>query len=96
MPLKIGSLSLSHRVVLAPLTRCRATKEGVPNKELAGTYYAQRATKGGLLITEGTVICPQAIGYHRVPGIYTPAQVSYSRYCKGVKSLNLIFHSPDA
>ena len=74
-PLKVGSLQLTHRVVLAPLTRCRASVEGVPSVDLAGVYYAQRTTKGGLLISEATPISQQGTGHFRVPGIYTDAQV---------------------
>lgn len=59
-PLKLGRLNLEHRIVQAPLTRMRATKEGdgvtVPN-DLNVEYYSQRATKGGLQLTEATDIC---------------------------------------
>lgn len=59
-PLKLGSLNLEHRIVQAPLTRMRATKESdgvtVPN-DLNAEYYAQRANKGGLQLTEATDIC---------------------------------------
>jgi 2,4-dienoyl-CoA reductase-like NADH-dependent reductase (Old Yellow Enzyme family) len=58
--LKLGSLNLEHRIVQAPLTRMRATKESdgvtVPN-DLNVEYYAQRASKGGLQLTEATDIC---------------------------------------
>ncbi|OWA54298.1 12-oxophytodienoate reductase 1 [Hypsibius exemplaris] len=74
-PIKIGSLQLTHRIIMAPLTRCRASPEGVPNTELAGTYYTQRTTKGGLIISEATNISRQATGHFCAPGIYTPAQV---------------------
>jgi len=50
-----------RRVVLAPMTRCRALK-GIPNAALA-EYYAQRSTPGGFLISEGTLISPTAPGY---------------------------------
>ena len=56
---KIGVLNLEHRIVLAPLTRMRGTKEfdGVwAPGNLAVEYYAQRASKGGLLLTEATNI----------------------------------------
>jgi hypothetical protein len=59
-PLKLGRLNLEHRVVQAPLTRMRSTKEGdgvtVPN-DLNVEYYSQRASKGGLQLTEATDIC---------------------------------------
>lgn len=58
-PLQLGALKLEHRVVLAPLTRMRATKESdgvfVPN-DLLVEYYSQRASKGGFLLTEAVPI----------------------------------------
>ncbi|KAG5225536.1 12-oxophytodienoate reductase family protein [Salix suchowensis] len=72
-PFKMGKFSLSHRVVLAPMTRCRALR-GIPGDALA-EYYAQRSTPGGFLITEGTLISPSAPGFPHVPGIYSDAQV---------------------
>ncbi|RAL03264.1 alkene reductase, partial [Aspergillus ibericus CBS 121593] len=78
-PLQLGALSLSHRVVQAPCTRMRATKESdgvyVPN-DLMVEYYSQRATPGGLLITEATPISRYAAGYPNVPGIFTPSQTT--------------------
>ncbi|KAL8128555.1 hypothetical protein V2J09_017710 [Rumex salicifolius] len=72
-PYKLGSFDLSHRVVLAPMTRCRALN-GIPNDALL-EYYTQRATDGGLLITEGTLISDTAAGFPHCPGIYTNEQV---------------------
>ncbi|WVF66406.1 hypothetical protein IAT40_001146 [Kwoniella sp. CBS 6097] len=78
-PLRIGDIELSHRVVLAPLTRNRATKSDkypsawVPN-DLMKEYYVQRATPGGLLITEATPVSLRASGYPGVPGWFTPEQ----------------------
>ncbi|KAF2792889.1 FMN-linked oxidoreductase [Melanomma pulvis-pyrius CBS 109.77] len=78
-PLKLGRLNLEHRIVQAPLTRMRATKEGdgvtVPN-DLNVEYYSQRATKGGLQLTEATDICKYASGYPGVPGVFTPSQIA--------------------
>ncbi|WWD09961.1 hypothetical protein V865_008092 [Kwoniella europaea PYCC6329] len=75
-PLKAGSLDLKHRVVMAPLTRFRAEKgTGVPG-EYAAEYYSQRATDGGLIITEATFISDAARGYDGVPGIYTKDQIA--------------------
>lgn len=58
-PLRLGALSLSHRVVQAPCTRMRSTKESdgvfVPN-DLNVEYYAQRASLGGLMLTEAAPI----------------------------------------
>ncbi|KAG2182952.1 hypothetical protein INT44_005933 [Umbelopsis vinacea] len=74
-PIRIGSIALKHRVVLAPLTRFRNTGDHVPN-ELLVEYYKQRAGNGGgLLITEATFISPMAGGYPGAPGIYTKDQV---------------------
>ena len=57
-PVRIGATELSHRVVMAPLTRMRAELPGnVPNALMA-EYYAQRASTGGLMITEATFISP--------------------------------------
>ncbi|KAF2187173.1 FMN-linked oxidoreductase [Zopfia rhizophila CBS 207.26] len=78
-PLKLGRLQLEHRVIQAPLTRMRGTKETdtvfVPN-DLNVEYYRQRANKGGLQLTEATDICEYAGGYPGVPGIFTPSQIA--------------------
>ena len=68
-------LTLSHRVVLAPLTRNRASEPSLCANELHVDYYAQRASEGGLLITEAICISPEAVGYPSVPGLWTDAQV---------------------
>jgi len=74
-PLQIGDLQLSHRVVMAPLTRLRSTQPGdVPNA-LNAEYYAQRATPGGLLISEATQISRQGKGYPAAPGIHSAEQI---------------------
>ncbi|WP_207282020.1 alkene reductase [Pseudomonas sp. FW300-N2F2] len=70
---KLGSLTLSNRVVLAPLTRNRAGQGFVPS-EFAATYYSQRAS-AGLLISEASQISQQGQGYQDTPGIYTSAQI---------------------
>uniref|UniRef100_A0A1D1Y0X8 12-oxophytodienoate reductase 7 n=1 Tax=Anthurium amnicola TaxID=1678845 RepID=A0A1D1Y0X8_9ARAE len=72
-PFKMGRFDLSHRVVLAPMTRCRALN-GVP-REGNVEYYRQRATPGGFLISEGTVISPTGAGFPHCPGIYTQEQI---------------------
>ncbi|XP_052183520.1 12-oxophytodienoate reductase 3 [Diospyros lotus] len=72
-PYKMGNFSLSHRVVLAPMTRCRAIN-GIPQQAHVD-YYTQRSTPGGFLITEGTLISPTAAGFPHCPGIYTKEQV---------------------
>jgi N-ethylmaleimide reductase len=70
---ELGSLKLSNRMVMAPMTRCRAVLGNVPNP-LAVTYYVQRS-KAGLIITEGSQVSPQGVGHIRTPGIYSPEQV---------------------
>lgn len=72
-PTQLGSIKLSNRMVMAPLTRNRAGEGGVP-QAFNVTYYEQRAT-AGLIITEATPISPMAHGYPALPGIYTDAQV---------------------
>ncbi|WP_412025694.1 alkene reductase [Burkholderia cepacia] len=74
-PLKLGPVTLNHRVVHAPVTRMRSEPGNVPG-DLIVEYYTQRATDGGLLITEATAISPLAIAYVDAPGIYTEAQVA--------------------
>lgn len=72
-PLKIGELNLPNRVVLAPLTRCRADQGRVPNTLMA-EYYAQRAS-AGLIISEATSVSAQGVGYPDTPGIWSDEQV---------------------
>lgn len=71
--LKIGSLELKNRIIMAPLTRSRANDEGV-QPDFAVDYYTQRAS-AGLIITEATNVSAMAKGYVRTPGIYTPEQI---------------------
>jgi N-ethylmaleimide reductase len=76
-PVRVGSMALANRVVMAPLTRNRA--KGQLPQPLAVTYYTQRAdpvTGAGLIITEATPISPTAHGYADTPGIHTPEQVA--------------------
>ena len=68
----LGPLTLRNHLVMAPLTRNRAT-DNVPNALMA-EYYTQRAG-AGLIITEGTSPAPNGLGYPRIPGIFSPAQV---------------------
>jgi N-ethylmaleimide reductase len=70
----LGGQPLRNRIVLPPLTRSRATDDGVPTR-LMEEYYRQRAG-AGLVISEGTVITPQATAYARVPGLYSAEQVA--------------------
>lgn len=70
---KLDTLILKNRMVMAPMTRSRADKNGVPTP-LTSLYYKQRST-AGLIITEGITISKQAIGLPYTPGIYTDTQV---------------------
>jgi N-ethylmaleimide reductase len=72
-PVQLGPYTLANRIVMAPLTRSRATDDGVPG-ELQATYYAQRAS-AGLIVSEATNISAQGKGYIRTPGIWTKEQV---------------------
>ncbi|CAI0396813.1 unnamed protein product [Linum tenue] len=72
-PYKMGKFDLSHRIVLAPLTRQRSYGN-VPQPH-AILYYSQRTTKGGLLIAEATGVSDTAQGYKDAPGIWTKEQV---------------------
>jgi len=67
-------LLLDNRIVMAPMTRCKAIKNLVPNPEMAA-YYAKRADSA-LIITEATIICPNAQGYPNTPGIFKQEQVN--------------------
>ena len=77
-PIRVGDIDLATRIVMAPLTRNRASPGQVPN-ELMREYYAQRAdpaTGAGLLITEATQVCPEGQGYLDTPGIHSAEQVA--------------------
>ena len=76
-PLRVGDVNLAHRVVLAPLTRCRANNKHV-HTDIAVTYYAQRASAPGtLLITEATYVAPYAGHYSpHIPGVWSDEQVT--------------------
>lgn len=73
-PITLGDLQLKNRVFMAPLTRNRATPDGVPGP-LAATYYGQRAS-AGLIVTEATQISAMGKGYVNTPGIYSDEQIS--------------------
>ncbi|KAH8110899.1 NADH:flavin oxidoreductase/NADH oxidase [Phellopilus nigrolimitatus] len=75
-PVRVGALTLQHRVIYAPCTRFRADDAHIPIDAMA-VYYAQRASvPGTLLIAEGTLIAAKAGGYNNVPGIWSAAQVA--------------------
>lgn len=72
-PVQLGELRLPNRIVMAPLTRTRASEGRVPNALMA-EHYVQRAT-AGLIISEATSVTPQGVGYPNTPGIWSDAQV---------------------
>jgi N-ethylmaleimide reductase len=73
-PLTIGHLTLSNRIIMAPLTRCRAEEGHVPG-DLMATHYAQRAS-AGLIIAEATMAMEGNSAFWHEPGIYSEAQVA--------------------
>lgn len=73
-PLQAGAFSLPNRVVMAPLTRCRASAGRVPNALMA-EYYVQRAS-AGLILSEATSVDPMGVGYPDTPGIWSDEQVA--------------------
>jgi N-ethylmaleimide reductase len=77
-PLRVGDIELANRIVMAPLTRNRASPGQVPN-DLMLQYYVQRAdpaSGAGLIVTEATQISPEGQGYLDTPGIHSPEQVA--------------------
>lgn len=95
-PTALGPLSLQNHLVMAPLTRNRALGN-VPNA-LMQQYYAQRAS-AGLIVTEGTSPSPNGLGYPRIPGIFSEAQVvGWKRiadavHAKGAKMFVQLMHT---
>jgi len=84
--LQLGPYRVANRIVMAPLTRSRAGLGGVPT-DLMAKYYAQRAT-AGLIISEGTCISPQAVGYLDTPGIWNGEQMAgWARITQAVHEL---------
>jgi len=74
--LTLGSQQLRHRVVMAPLTRMRSSQPGnIPN-EINAKYYEQRASEGGLIVSEATQVSQRGQGYPGTPGIHTPEQIA--------------------
>lgn len=72
-PIRMGAISAHNRIFMSPMTRARATREHVPT-ELMIEYYRQRAT-AGLIISEGTGISREGLGWPYAPGLWTDAQV---------------------
>ena len=72
-PLQLGALTLPNRILMAPLTRGRATREAVPTAMMAD-YYAQRAG-AGLIVSEATGISREGLGWPFAPGLWSGTQV---------------------
>ena len=73
-PAVVGPYSLSHRVVMAPLTRMRSDPGDIPG-DLMVKYYSQRASEGGLIVSEATPVSIRGYGYAGAPGIYSDDQI---------------------
>ena len=84
-PFCLGDLTLTNRLVMAPMTRNRAGRNGVVTQMMA-TYYQQRAS-AGLIIAESTVVTPEGVGYPFAPGLYDDLQAeSWLRLTNAVHS----------
>eukprot|EP01059_Diplonema_ambulator_P004818 TRINITY_DN1455_c0_g1_i1.p1 TRINITY_DN1455_c0_g1~~TRINITY_DN1455_c0_g1_i1.p1 ORF type:complete len:405 (+),score=115.91 TRINITY_DN1455_c0_g1_i1:53-1267(+) len=96
--IQVGNLSLKHRLALAPLTRMRAVPETLAPSDMFVEYYSQRASEGGLLITEATCVCPDGVGIPATPGIWTQEQVvawkkvTDAVHAKGAKIFCQLWH----
>lgn len=96
-PVRIRSLQLSNRIVMAPMTRSRAVDRNTPNALMAD-YYAQRAS-AGLIVTEAASTSPNGLGYPRIPGLFAPEQVCGWRlitdavHAKGGKIIVQLVHT---
>ena len=73
-PLRLGATTAPNRILMAPLTRARATRDHVPTA-LMVDYYTQRAS-AGLILTEATGITPQGLGWPFAPGLWSAEQVA--------------------
>jgi N-ethylmaleimide reductase len=86
-PLKLGAIQLKHRVVMAPLTRSRSVQPDSVPGALMREYYEQRASDGGLIITEATNISLTSRGWLGAPGLYSNEQVrGWKPIVAGVKA----------
>lgn len=74
-PIRVGKIVLQQRIAMSPMTRLRNDDDHVP-LDISAEHFAQRgSTPGTLLITDATMISPQAGGYDNIPGIYNEAQI---------------------
>jgi N-ethylmaleimide reductase len=75
-PVSFGDLALKHRVIMAPLTRSRSIQPDSIPGDLMREYYEQRASEGGLIISEATNISVTSRGWLGAPGLYSDPQVA--------------------
>src|SRR6202051_1650577 len=75
-PIQVGLMELKHRVVMGPLTRSRSVQPGNIPGDLMLEYYSQRASDGGLIVSEATSISVACGGWFAAPGLYSEEQVS--------------------
>jgi N-ethylmaleimide reductase len=76
-PVQIGPISLKHRVVMAPLTRSRSEQPGDIPGALMLEYYAQRASDGGFIVSEGTSVSLTGRGWLGAPGLYSDRRIAF-------------------
>ncbi|MCH4090018.1 alkene reductase [Acetobacter sp.] len=95
-PIELGSIHAGNRVLMAPLTRARGTREHVPTPIMA-EYYAQRAD-AGLIISEATGISREGLGWPYAPGLWSQEQVEAWKpitaavHAKGGKIVTQLWH----
>jgi len=98
-PVQLGSLNLKHRVVMAPLTRSRAEQPGGIPGDMMVQYYSDRASDGGLIVSEATNISLTARGWYGAPGIYTDQQtegwekIVKAVHAKGGRMFSQLWHT---
>lgn len=98
-PVRLGAIELKHRVVMAPLTRSRSDQPGDVPGALMREYYTQRASDGGLIVSEATSISPTARGWYGAPGLFTDRQVEGWKsvvaavHAKGGKMVSQLWHT---
>lgn len=86
-PTSCGALQLQHRVVMSAMTRLRNDPITEAPREMNRIYYEQRASEGGLIISEGTAPAAEGRGYIRAPGVFTDVHI------EGWKLVNNAIHA---
>jgi N-ethylmaleimide reductase len=95
----IGPITLKHRVVMAPLTRSRSEQPGDIPGRLMLEYYAQRASDGGFIVSEGTSVSLTGRGWLGAPGLYSDRQVegwkkiTAAVHAKGGRMFSQLWHT---